>query len=109
MTTKLAVAFSAVTAAAAIVAVLIILRRRQTKKFGMQINHLYSKELLKIDVLSYKSSVKKLVDEWEVKLENITFEGVLGEGAFGLVRKGVLKKGDGHIEVGVKMLKRKCD
>lgn len=98
------------TTAIALLILLIVLKRRHARKFGSQINNLYSKELLKIDSVLAKPSNKKVMDEWEVSAENIVIEGVLGEGAFGLVKKGLFKKLDGQfIVVGVKMLKRKCN
>lgn len=48
-------------------------------------------------------------DHWELLPDQIVLQNgkVLGEGAFGLVRKGYLKdpKGNGHSIVAVKMLK----
>lgn len=109
VTTKLAVVLGVLTTAIALLILLIVLKRRHARKFRSQINNLYSKELLKFDGVLAKPTSKKVVDEWEVTAENIVFEDVLGEGAFGLVKKGVLKKHDGQvIVVGVKMLKRKC-
>lgn len=109
-TAKLAAGLGVLLTAVAILILIVVLKRRHTRKFGTQINSFYSKELLKIDADMKNSSnqiCKKVTDEWEIPAENITFEEVLGEGAFGLVKKGVLKKLDGrYIEVGVKMLKR---
>ncbi|XP_022914969.2 tyrosine-protein kinase receptor torso [Onthophagus taurus] len=46
-----------------------------------------------------------LGDEWEVNPKDITLEAVVGQGAFGIVRYGWLKKDEQQFEVAVKMLK----
>ena len=46
--------------------------------------------------------------EWEIPRENLLLGDVLGEGAFGIVRKGVLQEGDAWRDVAVKMLRGKC-
>lgn len=111
MTTKLAVILAALLAALLLGVTIFVLKRRRRRRFGTQVNSLYSKELLKINVPTEKTSgqiVKKVIDEWEFPADSVEFEGILGEGAFGLVKKGVLKKADGQtVHVAVKMLKRK--
>lgn len=48
-------------------------------------------------------------DELELRKDQVSILGVLGEGAFGLVRKGVVKFDDGNEKlVAVKMLKSEC-
>lgn len=48
-------------------------------------------------------------DRWEIQPDQLLLQSVLGEGAFGLVRKGWLRdvKGNSGSEVAVKMLKGK--
>jgi len=43
--------------------------------------------------------------KWEIPTENLVLGEVLGEGAFGIVRKGVLHTGEKRREVAVKMLR----
>jgi hypothetical protein len=43
--------------------------------------------------------------KWEIPTENLVLGDVLGEGAFGVVRKGTLQLGEKRKAVGVKMLK----
>ncbi|XP_069683137.1 tyrosine-protein kinase receptor torso-like [Periplaneta americana] len=43
--------------------------------------------------------------KWEIPRENLLLGDVLGEGAFGIVRKGVLQEGDNWRDVAVKMLR----
>ena len=45
-------------------------------------------------------------DEWEVERDDVTLLDEIGKGAFGVVRKGILKKADGEIKVAVKV---NCD
>lgn len=86
------------------------MKRRKTKNFRTQFNDLYFKDMPKFNPMEKLSgdACRKVEDKWELPVESIVFEGVLGEGAFGLVKKGLLKKFDGQIiDVGIKMLKRK--
>lgn len=103
---KLAIALPVVIIVAiAIVVLFIILKRRNIGNVERKENNIYT-ELLRL-VISKKPDVVKMKDEWEIPAENVTFERIIGEGAFGLVRKGILKKNNGEsIEVGIKMLKR---
>lgn len=91
------------------IVVVLIVFWRQRVRFGASINGLYSKELFKFELSKKPSSeINRHRDEWEILKESITFEDMLGEGAFGLVKKGILKKTDGEmVEVAIKMLKRK--
>lgn len=87
-----------------LVSVFIYLYIRKAKTFGAEIN---SKQSSKYESMGKPSSEIER-DEWEIHPENISFEGILGEGAFGLVKKGILKMTDGQsIEVAIKMLKRR--
>jgi hypothetical protein len=43
--------------------------------------------------------------KWEIPTENLIIGAVLGEGAFGIVRKGVLHTGEKRRDVAVKMLR----
>jgi hypothetical protein len=43
--------------------------------------------------------------KWEIRTENLVLGDVLGEGAFGIVRKGVLQEGKKRRDVAVKMLR----
>jgi hypothetical protein len=43
--------------------------------------------------------------KWEIPTENLVLGEVLGEGAFGIVRKGVLHTGEKRRDVAVKMLR----
>lgn len=47
------------------------------------------------------------VDEWELDSKELKFDKILGEGAFGVVRKGVLTKDGQSVHVAIKMLKGK--
>jgi serine/threonine protein kinase len=49
-------------------------------------------------------NVEYEVDEWEVDCNDVTLGAVLGEGAFGTVCLGSLRKDDEEIKVAVKML-----
>lgn len=54
------------------------------------------------------SSVEYDVDfdaKWEIPRENLLLSEVLGEGAFGIVRKGVVQEGNDRRDVAVKMLR----
>lgn len=45
-------------------------------------------------------------DEWRLNSEQVVVDELLGEGAFGIVHKGVLKTDDGKlIDIAIKMLK----
>lgn len=44
-------------------------------------------------------------DKWEINTANLTIQNILGEGAFGIVRKGIYYDKDRKIEVAIKMLK----
>jgi hypothetical protein len=58
------------------------------------------------------SSVECDVDfdaKWEIPRENLVLGDVLGEGAFGVVRKGVLQEGGNWRDVAVKMLRGSCN
>ncbi|XP_055542960.1 tyrosine-protein kinase receptor torso [Wyeomyia smithii] len=58
------------------------------------------------DVRDILQSVAPIHDEMEIDLEQIQLLDVLGEGAFGLVRQGILMRPEGkHVNVAVKMLK----
>lgn len=50
---------------------------------------------------------QKIDEKWEIRPDQLLLESVLGEGAFGLVKKGKLNdtKGNDGTEVAVKMLK----
>jgi hypothetical protein len=43
--------------------------------------------------------------KWEILGENLVLGNVIGQGAFGIVRKGVLQEGDNWRDVAVKMLR----
>jgi len=43
--------------------------------------------------------------KWEIPTDNLVLGEVLGEGAFGIVRKGVLHTGEKRRDVAVKMLR----
>lgn len=43
--------------------------------------------------------------KWEISTENLVLGEVLGEGAFGIVHKGVLHTGEKRRDVAVKMLR----
>lgn len=48
-------------------------------------------------------------DEWELPPEKLSMKNKLGEGAFGVVRKGYYYREDRSVtEVAIKMLKGKC-
>jgi hypothetical protein len=56
----------------------------------------------------YSGSVECDLDfdsKWEIPRENLVLGDVLGEGAFGIVRKGVLQEDDNWRDVAVKMLR----
>jgi hypothetical protein len=72
--------------------------------------------LLNYQTLDQKSSVRRACSEsvdchldfdakWEIPGENLVLGNVLGQGAFGIVRKGVLQEGDIWRDVAVKMLR----
>ncbi|XP_033610373.1 tyrosine-protein kinase receptor torso isoform X2 [Cryptotermes secundus] len=69
-----------------------------------------------IETLDQKASVRRACSEseeydldfdakWEIPGENLVLGNVLGQGAFGVVRKGVLQEGDVWRDVAVKMLR----
>lgn len=88
-----------------LIVILVLLKKKRASNFDSRINDLYSKELFKFSVAE-KPSVNQEPDEWEVDLADVTIESVLGEGAFGIVRKGILRKKNGElVDVGIKMLK----
>lgn len=47
------------------------------------------------------------IDEWEIHPSCLTLHSILGQGAFGVVRKGTLQGGGNKIAVAVKMLQGK--
>lgn len=52
--------------------------------------------------------VLQVTDEWELNPEKLTFQAVLGEGAFGIVRRACLETDETNkVEVAIKMLKGK--
>jgi hypothetical protein len=72
--------------------------------------------LLNYQTLDQKASVRRGFPEsvecnldfdakWEIPAENLVLGNVLGQGAFGIVRKGVLQEGDIWRDVAVKMLR----
>lgn len=72
--------------------------------------------LLHYQTLDQKASVRRACSEsveydldfdakWEIPGENLVLGNVLGQGAFGTVRKGVLQEGDIWRDVAVKMLR----
>jgi hypothetical protein len=72
--------------------------------------------LLNNQTLDQKASVRRACSEsaecdldfdakWEIPGENLVLGNVLGQGAFGIVRKGVLQEGDIWRDVAVKMLR----
>lgn len=48
-----------------------------------------------------------LTDRTQISMQNIRMQGVIGRGAFGLVRKAIIKVGDREQLVAVKMLRSK--
>lgn len=88
-----------------LVSLFVYLYIRKAKSFGVEID---SKKRSEYESMGKPFSEMIQRDEWEIHPENITFEGILGEGAFGLVKKGILKQTGGQsVEVAIKMLKRK--
>lgn len=102
---KLAIALPAVAAIIIITGIaFVVLKKRHIRNFSTPINNIYAKEYTYYD----KFGTPKEKDEWEIPIESITMEETLGEGAFGLVKKGILKKtNEKFIEVAIKMLKCK--
>lgn len=69
-----------------------------------------SKDLKHCSEVNSSNSLKRdsddhATDEYEIPSENVLLEEVLGEGAFGVVRRGLLKKCSNVQEVAVKMLR----
>lgn len=72
--------------------------------------------LLNYQTLDQKSSVRTedcsavecdldFDEKWEIPRSNLVLGDVIGEGAFGIVRKGVLQDGNNSRDVAVKMLR----
>lgn len=58
--------------------------------------------------INFEYSCKEEPDEWEIHYSSLTFQATLGEGAFGIVRKGVMRSSiEKRLDVAIKMLKGK--
>jgi hypothetical protein len=74
--------------------------------FSLQIYQtLDEKSTLRIEDCSSVECDEDFDAKWEIPRENLILGDVLGEGAFGIVRKGVLQEGDNWRDVAVKMLR----
>lgn len=62
---------------------------------------------LEIQHLDEETENSILVDQWEIKQDEIKFDQIIGNGAFGVVWKGSIKTKDDST-VAIKMLKGKC-
>ncbi|CAH1365005.1 unnamed protein product [Tenebrio molitor] len=59
-----------------------------------------------VDNLEIDLIKKDICDQWELDKKNLYFQSVIGEGAFGIVRRAYLEMKDGNkMQVAVKMLK----
>lgn len=64
------------------------------------------KSLEALNSITMDLNNQQFFDEWELDQNKIILQNVLGEGAFGIVRKGSMEKKDGSkVEVAIKMLK----
>jgi N12 class adenine-specific DNA methylase len=59
-----------------------------------------------VDNLEIDLIKKDICDQWELDKKKLYFQSVIGEGAFGIVRRAYLEMKDGNkMQVAVKMLK----
>lgn len=62
-------------------------------------NKLPATRIYKYDLGDY------ITDEWEINPKDVVLQNIIGQGAFGVVRYGVLVKGKTQIEIAAKTLK----
>jgi insulin receptor len=96
---------ASVLAAVLLVAVVVtgVYVRRVKKREKIRLNSV-NEVLTNFKHLSISGEDEYEVDEWEVDCNDVTLGAVLGEGAFGTVCLGSLRKDDEEIKVAVKML-----
>ncbi|KAF5275265.1 hypothetical protein FQA39_LY06925 [Lamprigera yunnana] len=87
-------------------------KRRQRRKLSKkQVSNDYGSDMRAKIFPGLKKQFKEdalevIQDKWKLINKQVTFDEVLGEGAFGIVRKGYMKNVDGiEVEVAIKMLK----
>ncbi|KAJ8946451.1 hypothetical protein NQ318_014439 [Aromia moschata] len=63
------------------------------------------KDVSAVNYTITEPSVREQDDEWEIQIEKLIIKDVLGEGAFGVVRRGCIITENENVEVAIKMLR----